>query len=209
VIVTRLTSGSACSAAPGVASTVAGLRGRSAPTVATSARRGPGGVRIAPSVSVVIFHLEASGDRTRPHRKAVLFTTVERMRRRPTACGPRMTPREASRGEEALCELWLDGAGASPSLLLPVLGVLAPADYRRRVDVGDVLRATFLQRNTVTLQEWQPIETAPKDGTDILLMRRGSYIRTGFWARRMENWSLDIAVRVDPPTHWAPLPKPL
>ena len=55
-------------------------------------------------------------------------------------------------------------------------------------------------------QTWQPIETALKDGTEILLTSNGTYIRTGWWAKRTETWSCDTAVRLDPPTHWAHLP---
>jgi len=65
---------------------------------------------------------------------------------------------------------------------------------------------------------WQPIETAPKDGTDIIVYRPkfdGDYIpqvgvdwwmlpsKTGFYS---ECWAKS---RKDcPPTHWQPLPKP-
>jgi hypothetical protein len=52
--------------------------------------------------------------------------------------------------------------------------------------------------------EWQPIETAPKDGTVVLLsdgkiVKEGHYL--GYW-----SW-LDLAGdRV--PTHWMPMPDP-
>jgi hypothetical protein len=53
---------------------------------------------------------------------------------------------------------------------------------------------------------WQPIETAPKDGTEILLTD-GHYKRTGYWATRIGAWSIDAAVPLGMPTHWAPLPE--
>jgi hypothetical protein len=55
--------------------------------------------------------------------------------------------------------------------------------------------------------EWQPIDTAPKDGTEVLLTD-GKYKRTGYWARRVGVWSIDAIVALEPPTHWMPLPEP-
>lgn len=59
--------------------------------------------------------------------------------------------------------------------------------------------------------EWQPIETAPKDGTEILLYRRG--VSQGKWRVGMLNgqcaWGGDgwFYPRWDQPTHWMPLPE--
>jgi hypothetical protein len=55
---------------------------------------------------------------------------------------------------------------------------------------------------------WQPISTAPKDSTEILL-RSASYKRVGNWARRRECWSIDALPPVAAPTHWAPIPQDL
>lgn len=52
---------------------------------------------------------------------------------------------------------------------------------------------------------WQPIETAPKDGTEILLLC-GRSKRTGYWARRIERWVIDAVVSLPKATHWMPLP---
>lgn len=55
---------------------------------------------------------------------------------------------------------------------------------------------------------WQPIETAPKDGTEVLLTDLRTYKRTGWWASRIEAWSIDTVARpLTMPTHWAPLPE--
>ena len=70
--------------------------------------------------------------------------------------------------------------------------------------------------------EWQPIETAPKDGTEILLtiplrwrvpqgcIGSGGYVSAyffdksiGFWRSRSNHW-----ISPDMPTNWMPLPKP-
>jgi len=55
--------------------------------------------------------------------------------------------------------------------------------------------------------QWQPIATAPKDGTEVLLTD-GHWTRTGYWAKRIETWSVDTAVSLKPPTYWARLPAP-
>lgn len=58
-------------------------------------------------------------------------------------------------------------------------------------------------------QQWQPIETAPRDGTEILAVESGSiscvrYIQNVGW----RDYSDIGAAGIDPlePTHWMPLP---
>jgi len=61
---------------------------------------------------------------------------------------------------------------------------------------------------------WQPIETAPHDGTRLLLYREGCI---GFWSgawrgKKVEFWHSDLSRKNEPhawqPTHWMPLPDP-
>ena len=57
---------------------------------------------------------------------------------------------------------------------------------------------------------WQPIETAPKDGTEVLLCEplSGGYhfiVVGAFW--RQLDWITGGGRQVDP-THWMPLPAP-
>jgi hypothetical protein len=59
------------------------------------------------------------------------------------------------------------------------------------------------------MTEWQPIETAPKDGTRVLGADHQAveiiYWADGYWY----NQSVEISLwRVFPPTHWMPLPEP-
>ena len=67
------------------------------------------------------------------------------------------------------------------------------------------------------MTEWQPIETAPKDGTKVLL---GRFSGTGTdhdgrvrvdWYRQLGDsyigWG-DFNMRYWPPTHWMPIPPP-
>ena len=68
---------------------------------------------------------------------------------------------------------------------------------------------------------WQPIETAPKDGTDVLVYQRylkvekwtnkkeyGFYIEVGCWER--DTWRIRAFTPQygGNPTHWMPLPEP-
>jgi hypothetical protein len=55
-------------------------------------------------------------------------------------------------------------------------------------------------------QHWQPIDTAPTDGSTILLTD-GTYIRTGYWAKRIDCWSVDAVGQLPMPTMWAPTPR--
>ncbi len=65
------------------------------------------------------------------------------------------------------------------------------------------------------MTDWQPIETAPDDGRDMLLfgpwdMTHGEY-QIGYWSG--ENWHFqsDLWIGDDEefqPTHWMPLPEP-
>ena len=58
---------------------------------------------------------------------------------------------------------------------------------------------------------WQPIETAPKDGTLILGYKNGE-MATVEWAYCGESgdWNLVVSWDGQPwtPTHWMPLPEP-
>jgi hypothetical protein len=58
---------------------------------------------------------------------------------------------------------------------------------------------------------WQPIETAPKDGTCILISNgkdgifSGMYV--GYWYQE-GGWKFSIKNRIPDATHWMPLPAP-
>lgn len=74
---------------------------------------------------------------------------------------------------------------------------------------------------TVFTVYWRPIETAPKDGTRILILEEGVYHRIVFWATfyspfyrgEIEGWwtgsfpGSDVTLPRDA-THWMPLPEP-
>jgi len=60
------------------------------------------------------------------------------------------------------------------------------------------------------MTDWKPIETAPKDGTFILVAVPGEvaiHIMLVWW---LDGWCLDMTNTpiVGNPTHWMPLPEP-
>lgn len=61
-------------------------------------------------------------------------------------------------------------------------------------------------------RDWQPISTAPKDGTDVIVYRPhfdGAYIPmvgVDYWSRRLQCWAKS---RKDtPPVAWQAMPEP-
>lgn len=62
------------------------------------------------------------------------------------------------------------------------------------------------------MMEWQPIETAPKDGTEILIYSeiegvRSSYFEHGMWQKGSWFSKPEERERAKP-KKWMPLPKP-
>lgn len=58
--------------------------------------------------------------------------------------------------------------------------------------------------------EWQPIETAPRDGTRILLFREGWHVNcaVGYWRIDWHEFAPVGGECFPQPTHWMPLPPP-
>lgn len=61
---------------------------------------------------------------------------------------------------------------------------------------------------------WQPIETAPRDGTEVLLYhkfkqgkRTHHFRKVGMWSTKCKRWFMDD-VEYPKPTLWHPLPPP-
>lgn len=61
--------------------------------------------------------------------------------------------------------------------------------------------------------EWQPIETAPRDGTELLVSgfefdepREGRWVCCAEYVNR--EWVEKSGLSLYPPTHWMPLPPP-
>lgn len=62
------------------------------------------------------------------------------------------------------------------------------------------------------MDKWQPIETAPKDGTEILVGADvacwGWRIELVYWVSKEGQWWTDSRGLHYSPTHWRHLPKP-
>ena len=68
------------------------------------------------------------------------------------------------------------------------------------------------------MSKWQPMETAPTDGTDILVygpwrgefsqLKHPSHIWTGRYSPSSKCWFISNTVEFVDPTHWMPLPEP-
>ncbi len=54
---------------------------------------------------------------------------------------------------------------------------------------------------------WLPIETAPRDGTTVLLWAAGWRNPLTGWTYGADDWQ-DLRAAGSPPTHWQPLPPP-
>lgn len=65
----------------------------------------------------------------------------------------------------------------------------------------------------IAAMQWRPIETAPKDGTPLLLLwpDAAEKMAVMWWDEYVENWLGyydGINPGYQPPTHWMPLPPP-
>jgi hypothetical protein len=97
-------------------------------------------------------------------------------------------------------------------------GIYAPG-YRSTLNDKIAEQAVTIERLSAELErrQWQPIETAPRDGTNILAIVSGNHPDSGeaftpevvFW--RIDQWWNDCwgydSTDYEP-THWMPLPEP-
>lgn len=67
------------------------------------------------------------------------------------------------------------------------------------------------------MKSWRKIETAPKDGTSILVYNKDGHIYEAKWDTRLGIWRFAVAEQhgcgccggnAEFPTHWMPLPEP-
>ena len=76
----------------------------------------------------------------------------------------------------------------------------------------DEIAANALSAARTDRDGWMPIETAPKDGTPMLLCNWSGPeqdvlpVSSGFWSRISDEWFSEISARKINPTHWQRLP---
>ena len=118
-------------------------------------------------------------------------------------------------------ELWVgvrsllyDEAGLEPT----DFPVTADESYQILKDEFDDRSRTIERLNTriaelEAAQTWRPIETAPKDGTHIILKSSGSWCAQGYWEGGVNDGFWLSCVRYEhreieeSPTHWMSLPE--
>lgn len=84
------------------------------------------------------------------------------------------------------------------------------------VTIGD--DGEIAQIHAENTSQWQPIETAPKDGREVILfwpyITQEGYVTAGHWQKTFapgvdDYWySSSVNSGATPPTHWQPLPPP-
>ena len=78
-----------------------------------------------------------------------------------------------------------------------------------RIDMTELERKKLAdagRQSIACTHGWRPIETAPKDGTQVLVHDCGE-IKVAFFREMYGHWS-DGYEGINTPTHWQPLPKP-
>lgn len=87
--------------------------------------------------------------------------------------------------------------------------------FHSKVRTDDVLRKVWDEAQRQATPTWQPIETAPKNGTWILLAAKDDReenlaVQSGFWSIIYDGWrdfkNDNCAIGGFEPTHWMPLP---
>lgn len=58
------------------------------------------------------------------------------------------------------------------------------------------------------MSNWRPIETAPRDGTEIILCNISGSLGIGSYMPKQDSWEITDDVWWDKCSHWMPLPKP-
>jgi hypothetical protein len=88
------------------------------------------------------------------------------------------------------------------------------------IDITDLISEVMKLRAAAPVaQGWQPIETAPKDGTEVLLWLQPPYnsIEKARWFDLWGNWQIGefpedsdeyCGIGSALPTHWMPIPTP-
>lgn len=84
-----------------------------------------------------------------------------------------------------------------------------PKNWQRYQVAEAQFNAALAAQPVQATESWQPIETAPKDGTRLLLHYAPRRLtKVGKWDAGSCYWSADQWLHEKAPTHWMPLPAP-
>jgi len=118
---------------------------------------------------------------------------------------------EAAEKQEPVAVLQTDSNGRFLDCIYR--GVALPADQFLWKEETRIPRATSIRLFTTpqpAIPEWQPIETAPKDGTYFLCFNGNWRGLSRYWEPNYEDdpiWVDETTEFISPPpTHWMPLP---
>jgi len=115
---------------------------------------------------------------------------------------------------------WLDGlkrllTEAADRLAVPPEGVRPPQQIDLPEEAAKVLRENLWElyggQAAEGAQGWQPIATAPKDGTNFLAVSYASSVFLAHWANGVVDscsYDNDCGYSSRFATHWMPLPEP-
>ena len=89
----------------------------------------------------------------------------------------------------------------------------AAAELRRQhtriAELEAQLEATHPSPPEGMVGEWRPIETAPKDGSEVLVNATGIGLVVVYWSDDESQWGTGLGyLNGEAPTHWMPLPLP-
>ena len=117
------------------------------------------------------------------------------------------TPTRVTEEELAKWEALASAYKAAPKTLIPGKEW---SNFVAAFDADAILRLIASHRALEKrVGEWQPIETAPTDGTWILLFYNIACVpQMTFWSRMHQDWAHRKEMGNNAPTHWQPLPEP-
>lgn len=117
----------------------------------------------------------------------------------------------APKGMVLPTQIMLDAADTIDAQTAEIAGLKSQVEMLEACAAGDAALTEGQQREIALLREaqaWRPVETAPKDGSSVILRSRGGHIADGYWLQAAFNgcgaWIWPYVH--SEPAHWMPLP---